>query len=114
MFWQIQQQENKEKNKEKNNFVTYKIIKSLSDDNDKCYIELDRDTNTFQIKEDPYQQEKDEIYQIIFTVENELARSVNKKNKKLPKIKKVLKGKKKKIQVKLLQMLTELLYNIND
>ena len=47
MFWQIQQQENKGKNKKKNNFVMYKIIKSLSDDNDKYYIELDRDTNTF-------------------------------------------------------------------
>ena len=55
-----------------------KIIKSLPDDKDKCYIDLDRDTNTFQIKEDPYQQEKDEMYQTVFTVEKKFGGLINK------------------------------------
>ena len=60
-----------------------KIIKRFPDDNDKYYIENDRDTNTFKFQEDPYQREKDDIYRPIFTVEKKLARSIRRKKRTL-------------------------------
>lgn len=59
-----------------------KIIKESPNGEDRFCIEYSKDFNTFKFNDNPYHQEKAEIFRTIFAVEKKLSTLMNKMMKK--------------------------------